>query len=205
MTAVEEKPVAKKLTKIEKIIAPHSFQPEFKECLAEIERKYGFELFNISGIGKQLDVNQFAKDFFGRKTNTADVSVDANSNVSLKNTIIFDQEMAKPLKLIYSYYRMWKGLKKKFGLEYANEAVRKQLTGEIYINDFHGFASNLYYRYNYSTLDTAQKGILRGIDAEKSRPTKYLNTFMEHLQLFCIHAGNSSLGAVGLADLLLTM
>ena len=205
MTAVEEKPVAKKLTKIEKIIAPHSFQPEFKECLAEIERKYGFELFNISGIGKQLDVNQFAKDFFGRKTNTADVSVDANSNVSLKNTIIFDQEMAKPLKLIYSYYRMWKGLKKKFGLEYANEAVRKQLTGEIYINDFHGFASNLYYCYNYSTLDTAQKGIPKGIDAEKSRPTKYLNTFMEHLQLFCIHAGNSSLGAVGLADLLLTM
>ena len=205
MTAVEEKPVAKKLTKIEKIIAPHSFQPEFKECLAEIERKYGFELFNISGIGKQLDVNQFAKDFFGRKTNTADISVDANSNVSLKNTIIFDQEMAKPLKLIYSYYRMWKGLKKKFGLEYANEAVRKQLTGEIYINDFHGFASNLYYCYNYSTLDTAQKGIPKGIDAEKSRPTKYLNTFMEHLQLFCIHAGNSSLGAVGLADLLLTM
>ena len=205
MTAVEEKSVAKKLTKIEKIIAPHSFQPEFKECLAEIERKYGFELFNISGIGKQLDVNQFAKDFFGRKTNTADVSVDANSNVSLKNTIIFDQEMAKPLKLIYSYYRMWKGLKKKFGLEYANEAVRKQLTGEIYINDFHGFASNLYYCYNYSTLDTAQKGIPKGIDAEKSRPTKYLNTFMEHLQLFCIHAGNSSLGAVGLADLLLTM
>ena len=205
MTAVEEKPVAKKLTKIEKIIAPHSFQPEFKECLAEIERKYGFELFNISGIGKQLDVNQFAKDFFGRKTNTADVSVDANSNVSLKNTIIYDQEMAKPLKLIYSYYRMWKGLKKKFGLEYANEAVRKQLTGEIYINDFHGFASNLYYCYNYSTLDTAQKGIPKGIDAEKSRPTKYLNTFMEHLQLFCIHAGNSSLGAVGLADLLLTM
>ena len=205
MTAVEEKPVAKKLTKIEKIIAPHSFQPEFKEGLAEIERKYGFELFNISGIGKQLDVNQFAKDFFGRKTNTADVSVDSNSNVGLKNTVIFDQELSKPLKLIYSYYRMWKGLKKKYGLEYANAAVRKQITGEIYVNDFHGFASNLYYCYNYSTLDTAHKGIPKGIDAEMSRPTRYLNTFMEHLQLFCIHAGSSSLGAVGLADLLLTM
>ena len=205
MAVVEERPVAKKLTKIEKLIAPHSFQPEFKECLANIERKYGFELFQISGIGTQLDVNNFAKEFFGRKTNTADVSVDSNSNVSLKNTIIFDQEMSKPLKLIYSYYRMWKGLKKKFGLEYANEAVRKQLTGEIYINDFHGFGSNLYYCYNYSTLDTAHKGIPKGIDAEMSRPTKYLNTFMEHLQLFCIHAGNSSLGAVGLADLLLTM
>ena len=35
----------KKLTKIEKLIAPHSFQPEFKECLANIEREFGFELF----------------------------------------------------------------------------------------------------------------------------------------------------------------
>ena len=195
----------KRLTKIEKLIAPHSFQPEFKECLADIERKYGFELFNISGIGNQLDMNWYAKQFFGRKTNTADVSVDSNSNVGLKNTVIYDQELSKPLKLLGSYYRMWKGIKKKYGLEYANEAVRKQLTGEIYINDFHGFQSNLFYCYNYSTLDTAHKGIPRGIDAEASRPTKYLNTFMEHLQLFCIHAGSSSLGAVGLADLLLTM
>lgn len=205
MAVTEEKPVARKLTKIEKLIAPHSFQAEFKECLAEIERKYGFELFNISGIGNQLDMNWFAKQFFGRKTNTADVSVDSNSNVGLKNTVIYDQELSKPFKLIGSYYRMWKGLKKKYGLEYANSAVRKQLTGEIYINDFHGFQSNLFYCYNYSTLDTAHKGIPKGIDAEPSRPTKYLGTFLEHLQLFCIHAGSSSLGAVGLADLLLTI
>ena len=203
--AVEEKPVAKKLTKIEKLIAPHSFQAEFKECLANIERKYGFELFNISGIGNQLDMNWFAKQFFGRKTNTADVSVDSNSNVGLKNTVIYDQELSKPFKLIGSYYRMWKGMKKKYGLDYANLAVEKQLTGEIYINDFHGFQSNLFYCYNYSTLDTAHKGIPKGIDAEASRPTKYLGTYLEHLQLFCIHAGSSSLGAVGLADLLLTI
>lgn len=202
---VMEEVKPKKLTKIEKLIAPHSFQPEFKECLAEIERKYGFELFNISGIGNQLDMNWFAKQFFGRKTNTADVSVDSNSNVGLKNTVIYDQELAKPFKLIGSYYRMWKGMKKKYGLDYANDAVRKQLTGEIYINDFHGFQSNLFYCYNYSTLDTAHKGIPKGIDAEASRPTKYLGTFLEHLQLFCIHAGSSSLGAVGLADLLLTI
>lgn len=198
-------PKAPRLTKIEKLIAPHSFQVEFVECLAKIEKKYGFDLFQVSGIGKQLDINWFAKQYFGKKTNTADVSVDANSNVGLKNVVIWDNELSKPLKLIYSYYRMWKGLKKKFGLEYANEAVKKQLTGEIYVNDFHGFSSNLYYCYNYSTLDTAMKGIPRGIDAEASRPTKYLGTFLEHLQLFCIHAGASSLGAVGLADLLLTV
>lgn len=207
MTTLEETKVEKqpRLKKIEKLIAPHSFQDEFVECLADIERKYGFELFQLSGIGKQLDMNWFAKQFFGKKTNTADVSVDSNSNVGLKNTVIYDQELSKPLKLLGSYYRMWKGMKKKYGLEYANEAVKKQLTGEIYINDFHGFQSNLFYCYNYSTLDTAHKGIPRGIDAEPSRPTKYLGTFLEHLQLFCVHAGSSSLGAVGLADLLLTV
>lgn len=207
VTIEESKAVSKapRLTKIEKLIAPHSFQPEFVECLRNIEKKYGFELFQISGIGKQLDINWFAKQFFGKKTNTADVSVDSNSNVGLKNVVIWDNELSKPLKLISSYYRMWKGMKKKFGLDYANEAVRKQLTGEIYINDFYSFASNLYYCYNYSTLDTAHKGIPVGIDAEKSEPTKYLNTFFEHLQLFSIHCGSSSLGAVGLADLLLTV
>lgn len=196
---------SKKKTNIEKLIAPHSFKPEFVKCLADIEREYGFDLFQLSGIGKQLDINWFAKQFFGKKTNTADVSVDSNSNVSLKNVVIWDNELSKPLKLISSYYRMWKGMKKKYGLEYANEAVRKQITGEIYINDFHSFASNLYYCYNYSTLDTAHKGIPVGIDAEKSEPTKYLNTFFEHLQLFMVHCGNSSLGAVGAADLLLTV
>lgn len=207
VTIEESKAVSKapRLTKIEKLIAPHSFQPEFVEGLRNIEKKYGFELFQISGIGKQLDINWFAKQFFGKKTNTADVSVDSNSNVGLKNVVIWDNELSKPLKLISSYYRMWKGMKKKFGLDYANEAVRKQLTGEIYINDFHSFASNLYYCYNYSTLDTAHKGIPVGIDAEKSEPAKYLNTFFEHLQLFSIHCGSSSLGAVGLADLLLTV
>lgn len=196
---------SKKKTNIEKLIAPHSFKPEFVKCLADIEREYGFDLFQLSGIGKQLDINWFAKQFFGKKTNTADVSVDSNSNVSLKNVVIWDNELAKPLKLISSYYRMWKGIKKKYGLEYANEAVRKQITGEIYINDFHSFASNLYYCYNYSTLDTAHKGIPVGIDAEKSDPTKYLNTFFEHLQLFMIASGASSLGAVGVSDLLITV
>ena len=157
----------KKLTKIEKLIAAHSFQVEFKECLANIERKYGFELFQISGIGKQLDMNWFAKQFFGRKTNTADVSVDSNSNVGLKNTVIYDQELSKPLKLIGSYYRMWKGLKKKYGLEYANEAVRKQLTGEIYINDFHGFQSNFFYSYYPRTVITIKyRGVVETITLE---------------------------------------
>lgn len=180
MMTVEEKPEVKKVTKIEKLIAPHSFQAEFKQCLADIERKYGFELFNISGIGNQLDMNWFAKQFFGRNTNTADVSVDSNSNVGLKNTVIYDQELSKPFKLIGSYYRMWKGLKKKFGLEYANKATEKQLTGEIYINDFHGFQSNLFYSYYGKTVVTIKyRGAVETItlDALFDRFAKFVEVY----------------------------
>ena len=192
-------------SKLVNFLESQSYNKEFKDLIINLENKYGGEFFNLSGIGNQLDTNQFAKNFFSNNKNTADTSIDSNSNVSLKNIIVFDDELTKPLKLIYSYYRLWKGLKKKYGIEYANTAVEKQLSGEIYINDFHGFATNKYYCYNYSTLDTAMNGIPKGIDAEVSHPTKYLNTYLEHLQLFCVHAGASSLGAVGLADLLLTV
>lgn len=165
-TEVESRPKVK-TTKIEKLIAPHSFQEEFVECLAGLEREFGFDLFQISGIGKQLDVNWFAKNFFSKPSNTADVSVDSNSNVGLKNTIVFDYEMVKPLKLIYSYYRMWKGMKKKYGLEYANLAIKKQITGEIYINDFHGWASNLYYSYYGRTVITIKhRGVVETVAME---------------------------------------
>ena len=192
-------------SKLVDFLESQSYKKEFKDLMINLESKYGSKFFDISGIGKQLDTNHFAKEFFSNNKNTADTSIDSNSNVSLKNIIVFDDELTKPLKLIYSYYRLWKGLGKKYGIEYANEAVEKQLSGEIYVNDFHGFATNKYYCYNYSTLDTAVNGIPKGIDAEVSLPTKYLNTYFEHLQLFCIHAGASSLGAVGLADLLLTV
>lgn len=201
----EKEEVKETMSTLKKFLESQSYKDEFKELMLNLEEKYGIEFFDISGIGKQLDSNGFAKNFFKTDKNTADLSVDSNSNVSLKNIIIFEDEMTKPLKLMFSYYRLWKGLKKKYGLDYANEAIEKQLNGEIYINDFHGFSTNRYYCYNYSTLDTAINGIPKGIDAEESKPTKYLNTFFEHLQLFCVHAGASSLGAVGLADLLLTV
>lgn len=34
-----------------------------------------------------------------------------------------------------------------------------QLTGDIYINDFHGIAAGLPYCFNYSTYDIMTKGL----------------------------------------------
>ena len=42
-------------------------------------------------------------------------------------------------------------LKRLYDLEVANTIIEKQLTGDIYINDFHGIGGALPYCYNYST------------------------------------------------------
>ena len=58
-----------------------SWADEFDDLMLHLYSKYGKELFTIDGIGSQLDLNKFSKNFFKNTTTTADVSVDANANV----------------------------------------------------------------------------------------------------------------------------
>ena len=58
-----------------------SWHDDFDDLMLHLRSKYGKELFTIDGIGEQLDLNKFSKNFFKNTTTTADVSVDANANV----------------------------------------------------------------------------------------------------------------------------
>ena len=97
--------------------------------------KYGRDLFNLDGIGDQLDLNKFSRNFFTNNTTTADVSVDANSNVVAKTGIEYNFELAKPWKKYNSYYLLWKELRKMYGHEFANKTIEQQIVGIYYIND----------------------------------------------------------------------
>ena len=113
-----------------------SWDTDFDTLMMHLWSKYGRELFTMDGIGSQLDLHKFSKNFFNNSTTTADVSVDANSNVAAHTSIEYNYELSKPLKRYNSYFLLWKELKKSYGLEFANDVIEKQLTGEIYINDF---------------------------------------------------------------------
>jgi ribonucleoside-triphosphate reductase len=89
-----------------------------------------------------------------------------------------------------------------YGKEKANNIIEKQLTGDIYVNDFHGIAAGKSYCFNYSTYDIMLQG-LPMVKKIKSTAPKYLYSFKSQVEQFVTIASNSTLGATGLADLFL--
>ena len=192
-------------SKLINFLESQSYKSDFTDFMQRMENKYGSKILEECGIGSQLDISKMSKEFFKAKT-TADVSVDANANVSDMSVISHKIEMAKPFQLINSYYRMFKELKKSRGAEYAEKILESQISGRIYINDFHAASSGQAYCFNYSTFDTALMGIPGKFDGRGgSKPPKNLMSFLGQIELFSLIAGNSTLGATGLADLLIVM
>lgn len=192
-------------SKLTNFLESQSYKDDFKEFMKEMESKYGKAIMEECGIGSQLDISTMSKHFF-KSDVTADVSVDANANVADVSVISHRIEMAKPFQLINSYYRIYKELKKNRGVDYAKKLIESQISGRIYINDFHAASSGLAYCFNYSTFDTAVMGIPSNFDGRGgSKPPKNLMSFLGQIELFSLIAGNSTLGATGLADLLIVM
>lgn len=181
-----------------------SYPKEFTRLWNKLKAKYPQELFNLEGVGEQLDAHKFSKKFFSNSTTTADISVDSNSNVTDTSVVAYTTELAKPYEKLDSYYVLWKTSKELFGSRTAREIVEAQLNGSIYINDLHGIGAGKPYCFNYSTYDIATKG-LPMVTKIVSSPPKYLYAFKSQVEQFVTIASNSTLGATGLADLLLVM
>jgi anaerobic ribonucleoside-triphosphate reductase len=182
---------------------PVSYDQEFDDLFMYLKGKYPKKLFDLDGIGDQLDLSKFSKEFFSSKT-TADISVDDNANVDDISVIAYVKELPKPFFRINSYYMLWKELRRLYGKGIANDIVDMQLSGDIYINDFHGLGSGISYCFNYSTYDIMMEG-LPMINKITSTAPNHLYSFKSQIEQFTIIAANSTLGATGLADLLIIM
>lgn len=180
-----------------------TYDPLFDDLYMHLKAKYPGKLFDLDGIGKQMDMSEFSRNFFASKV-TSDASIDANANVDDTSIITYTIELPKPFFKLNSYYILWKELKRLYDIETANKIVEMQLTGDIYIHDFYGFAAAIPYCFNYSTYDILTKG-LPMISKVKSIPPKHLHAFKSQLEQFVIIASNSTLGATGLADLLVVL
>lgn len=180
-----------------------SYDEEFCALMNSLKEKYGEKLFVLDGIGKkQLDINAFSKKFYTNKTTAADISVDANSNITQSDIITYNVELPKPFFRLNAYFILWKKLRQLYGTDEASRIIERQLVGDIYINDFHGLQSP--YCFNYATYDIALLG-LPMVNKIKCIPPKHLYSFKSQLEQFVVFASNSTLGAVGVADIFITM
>lgn len=180
-----------------------TYEQEFFDLIMYLKSKYPEKLFDLDGIGKQTDMAQFSRDFFSNKT-ASDVSIDANANVDDMSVVAYDYELPKPFFRLNSYYVLWKKMRQLYGKEKSNNIVEKQLTGDIYVNDFHGIAAGKPYCFNYSSYDIMLGG-LPMVKKIKSVAPKYLYSFKSQLEQFVTVASNSTLGATGLADVLVVI
>ena len=178
------------------------FDNDFEDLILHLRSKYGKVIMDLEGIGKQLDMANFGKQFFSTKHNTADVSVDANANVDDSTVVAYENELPKPYMRLNSLYLLWKGCKKFYGTEFANRVVEGQISGDYYINDLSNVQKP--YCYNFSCYDVMTKG-LPFVNKLSSEPPRHLSSFCGQMVHFTSYASNQVMGAVGLADLLIVM
>lgn len=184
------------------MIVNHSFDPEFTKLMDNLKAELPEALFRLEGIhDEQLDINSATKKFFKLGDNpTADASIDANANVSGKDTITYCYELSKPISKLNSLYNLWKNIKEEHGLGHANSIMKAEIIGTIYINDAYDIGRP--YCFNYSMYDIALEG-LKMSNRLKIDPPKSLASFLRQVEQFTVYAANSTLGATGLADLLI--
>lgn len=178
-----------------------SYDPEFVKLMETIKTTAPVELFELDGIGSQLDLHQSSQKFFNSPdTPTSDHSVDANANVSGRDVITYNYEVPKPLMKLNSYFNLWKTIKELKGMDKADDVIIDQVLGEIYINDAWDIGRP--YCFNYSTYDIALEGLKMGSRLD-IKPAKSLASFLRQIEQFTVYAANSTLGATGLADVLI--
>ncbi len=185
---------------IENYIKSQSYQKEFKDFMLKMLDKYDVDIFNLNGIGEQLDINKAIKRMVNANS-VANGSIDSNANAGKTTAITIMHEIAKPHALMQSYYRIWKWLKKNRSLEKANNFIEYQISGAFYVNDMHYISYPMSYCYNHSCLNIAMQGLV-GIDTNDTLPPKYLRSYFDIIEAYLLIAGNATAGATGISNLL---
>lgn len=166
----------------------------------KLQGEYGTEIAKINGFDdKQLSYTDFIDNFVDKSV-VADASIDGNSNVSHKDIVTLEREMPKPHSKLLAFNKIYYEIQKKYGFKAANEWLRAEWVGELYMHD----ASSTTFRpycFAYDLKDLAEKGLFF-IDGQGAEPARHLTTFVDFIKEFVSFACNRTSGAVGLPNII---
>lgn len=166
-----------------------------------LQAEFGTDIARINGFDDgQLSYTDFIDNFIDQKT-VADSSVDGNSNVSHKDIVTLLNEMPKPHRKLLAFNKIYYEIQKKYGFKAANEWLRMEWIGDLYMHDA-DTSTFKSYCFAYDLKDLAEKGLFFLGSGFNAKPPKHLITFVDFVKEFISFASNRTSGAVGLPNLI---
>lgn len=166
----------------------------------KLQEEFGTDIAKLNGFDDgQLSYTDFIDNFVDQKT-VADASIDGNSNVSHKDIVTLEKEMPKPHEKVLAFNKIYYEIQKKYGFQTANEWLRAEWIGQLYMHDANT-TSFKHYCFAYDLKDLAEKGLFF-IEGRNAKPAKHLSTFVDFVKEYISYACNRSSGAVGLPNLI---
>ena len=166
----------------------------------KLQAEFGTDIASLNGFDDgQLSYTDFIDNFIDEDV-VADSSIDGNSNVSHKDIVTLEREMSKPHAKLLAFNKIYYEISKRFGFKVANEWLRMEWVGMLYMHDAPSSTFKSYC-FAYDLKDLAEKGLYfqEGLNAQ---PAKHLITFVDFLKEYISFACNRTSGAVGLPNVI---
>ena len=173
----------------------------FTTAYNRLQADYGTQVAKLNGFAdQQLSYNDFINNFIDGNT-VADVSIDGNSNVCSKDIVTLLNEMPKPHRKLLVFNKIYYELQKKYGFKTANQWLRLEWIGALYLHDA-DTSSFKHYCFAYDLKDLAEKGLFFIRKNFNAKPPQHLSTFVDFVKEFISFTSNRSSGSVGLPNLI---
>lgn len=175
----------------------------FVRCWNKLRDEYGEDFERLNGLhNDNLSFSDFIDHFTNdNEQNVADVTIDSNANSNSKDVRTLMSDMVKPHTKLLAYNKIFYELTKKYGLEVAEDWLRSEWNGALYLHDA-PTSSFLPYCFAYDLDQIAERGLFF-INAFRTGAPKHLTTFNDHTLEFVSWASNRTSGAVGLPSYLI--
>ena len=167
----------------------------------KLQEDYGTVMAKLNGFDDgQLSYTDFIDNFIDEPT-VADSSIDGNSNVRRKDIVTLLTEMPKPHRKVLAYNKIYYEFNKLYGFKAANEWLRREWIGQLYMHDA-DTSTFKHYCFAYDLKDLAEKGLYFLGNTFNYKPPKHLTTFIDFVKEYINFSSNRSSGAVGLPNLI---
>lgn len=174
---------------------------DFEKEFTRLCDKYGEDFKKINGFAKDnFNLSGFIDNFIDSQ-NTANATIDSNANVQSKDVCNMINEIPKPYLKLLGFNKVYYEMKKKYGLDRANEFLEAEWRGDIFVHNSSDISTRPYC-FNYDLEQLATKGMFF-IENVKTKPAKHLSTFCDHILEFISWGSNRQSGATGIANALM--